>query len=259
MPAAASENKSFELIWQEWLSADDLEARVRGHLSERRPFLEFVEKCALRVRKQSSELRVLELGCGTAIDSMYLAPRLDACSYATDLSERALQVARRVGIAFPRSIYFVASDIRSLCFADTTFDIVFSQGVLEHFPDPGPIVQEQARITKTGGLVIIDVPQTFNPYTIWKKHAIRKGTWPYGWETQYSVFGLRKLGRHYGLKPFAVGSWGDTVGYEFRWRTRFLGFMDALVQVYFRSLNALLPGLAHFYRQNISVAFIKGE
>ena len=92
-----------------------------------------------------------------------------------------------------------------------SFDLIFSQGVVEHFKDPHHIISEQIRILKKGGFLIIDVPQKFNPYTIFKHKKIKKGTWQYGWETEFSLPRLKNLGKKYGLVP--VESIGYGYGY----------------------------------------------
>ncbi len=54
-------------------------------------------------------------------------------------------------------------DLRKLSFENETFDVVYSQGVLEHFSSVHESLREQLRITKVGGYIVVDVPQTFNP------------------------------------------------------------------------------------------------
>ncbi len=49
-------------------------------------------------------------------------------------------------------------DIHQLPMADNTFDCVFCTGTLEHVRDPRQAMQEIFRVTKSGGLVHIDVP-----------------------------------------------------------------------------------------------------
>ena len=48
-------------------------------------------------------------------------------------------------------------------FRDGAFDVVFHQGLLEHFRDPMPLLRENARVTPRGGRVVVDVPQTVPP------------------------------------------------------------------------------------------------
>lgn len=146
-----------------------------------------------------------------------------------------------------------------MSFADETFDVVFSQGVLEHFRDPDPVIAEQVRVMKKTGVLIVDVPQTYNPYTLFKKIRMWQGRWPYGWETQYSLPSLRKLARRHGLVATGVGSWGDTFGFSFQAKGKVIGVLDHLVAAYFKTLKYLVPSCAPYYRQCVSMSFVRTD
>ena len=76
--------------------------------------------------------RLLECGAGSAQTSLYLAGRgfdctmLDNSAPGTEMGRRNF---RRVG----RKGKYIVGDMCSLPFDDESFDIVFSDGVLEHF------------------------------------------------------------------------------------------------------------------------------
>ena len=94
-------------------------------------------------------------------------------------------------------------------------DIVFSQGVVEHFKNPILVIKEQLRVLKKNGILIINVPQKFTGYTIKKKILIRKNKWKFGWETEYSYNNLKKIAKILKLKEkesFGYNyykSWGE--------------------------------------------------
>lgn len=52
----------------------------------------------------------------------------------------------------------VVADGQSLPFRDDAFDMVFSQSVLEHVPDPFACAREIERVLKPGGTIYVDVP-----------------------------------------------------------------------------------------------------
>lgn len=103
--------------------------------------------------------RILEVGCGSGVDSAELA-NLGFNSFILDYSISALRQAKqqfgsRNLIAQP-----VAGDVFSLPFDDESFDLVFSQGLIEHFHNPFTVIEEQSRVIKYNGYLLVDVPQT---------------------------------------------------------------------------------------------------
>jgi ubiquinone/menaquinone biosynthesis C-methylase UbiE len=142
--------------------------------------------------------RVLEVGAGSGRDTLGLV-RAGAVGVVLDYSPASLELvreqARRLGLA----VHLVQADALAMPFRDGTFEVVFHQGLLEHFRDPQPLVLENARITRRGGRVVVDVPQTFHLYTVMKKILIALGVWFAGWETQFTPGGLERCLRRAGL------------------------------------------------------------
>jgi len=52
----------------------------------------------------------------------------------------------------------IIGDARILPFRDNSFDLVYSLGVVEHFPQTNVSISEHSRVTKNGGHVLITVP-----------------------------------------------------------------------------------------------------
>jgi SAM-dependent methyltransferase len=95
--------------------------------------------------------RVLEVGCGAAMCSRWLAAR-GARPVALDLSGGMLGQARagadRTGIAVP----LVQADARRLPFADASFDIAFTAfGAVPFVADSARVMREVARVLRPGG------------------------------------------------------------------------------------------------------------
>jgi len=102
----------------------------------------------------------------------------------------------------------VMGDARDCPFENAAFDIVFHQGLLEHFPSPLELLSENHRILKKNGLLIVDVPQTFHVYTVIKHILISLGMWFGGWERQFTLGSLGKLVKALGFEPIhAYGDW----------------------------------------------------
>jgi ubiquinone/menaquinone biosynthesis C-methylase UbiE len=110
--------------------------------------------------------RSLECGCGSANASLYFALRgYDAVML--DYAESALDLARRNFNDAGARGTFVRGDVSRLEFPDASFDVVMSFGVIEHFHDVRPVIQEMMRVLRPGGLLFIDiVPKRFNVQTL---------------------------------------------------------------------------------------------
>jgi ubiquinone/menaquinone biosynthesis C-methylase UbiE len=53
----------------------------------------------------------------------------------------------------------ITADVRELAFKNSVFDLVYSLGVVEHFPETAQAVKEMARVSKNGGYVLITTPR----------------------------------------------------------------------------------------------------
>lgn len=146
--------------------------------------------------------RVLEIGAGTGRDSAALAA-VGARVVALDASpESWALVARAAPTLTGRGI--VGGDAFHLPFADGAFDAVFHQGVLEHFGNPSAFLAENRRVTRPGGVLVVDVPQTWHPWTALKRAAIRVDRWFAGWETDFTLSELEALVRGAGYEVEAT-------------------------------------------------------
>lgn len=154
-------------------------------------------------------LKVLEVGAGTGRDSAELA-KFGADVYVLDFAENSLKIvdALRKQEDFHGKLTLVRGDAFKSPFPDNTFDLVFHQGLAEHFKDSLPLVQENFRILKHGGCCLCDVPQTVHPYTVIKHILIAMDKWFAGWEKQFTMSQLKKLMKDAGFEcEYAYGDW----------------------------------------------------
>lgn len=96
-------------------------------------------------------LRVLEIGCGLGTDGAQFASA-GADYTGIDLTEAAVELARRRFELFDLRGEFRTSDAENLDFADNSFELVYSHGVLHHTPDTVRAVREVHRVLKPGGV-----------------------------------------------------------------------------------------------------------
>jgi len=97
--------------------------------------------------------RVLELGCGTGLNTEHLADHARAV-VALDFSEAMLERAK--SRLHGRGVEFLSRDLAlGLPFADANFDVVVETLVLEHLPELGPLFAEAARVLRPGGRLLL--------------------------------------------------------------------------------------------------------
>jgi SAM-dependent methyltransferase len=149
--------------------------------------------------------RVLEVGAGTGRDSLALA-RAGAEVVTFDYSDESLRLIE--GIA-GNEMDIVCGDALALPFADASFDIVFHQGLLEHFRQPMDLLRENHRALKPGGFLLVDVPQRYHYYTLMKHALMAANRWFAGWETEFSPGELSRLMREAGFE--ITGAYGSNL------------------------------------------------
>jgi len=97
---------------------------------------------------------VLDLGTGTAQIPILLCQTVDACRVmAIDLSIPMLDQAR-LNIEIHSLIDRIALahlDSKALLYEDDEFDLVMSNSIVHHIPQPGIVLAEAARVCKPGG------------------------------------------------------------------------------------------------------------
>jgi len=100
--------------------------------------------------------RALDLGCGPGFWTVELARRgFRVC--ASDLTETALDLARKRCEVFGVTAEFNLQNAERMDFPDAAFDHVNCQGVIHHTPDTEACVREIARVLAPGGTASISV------------------------------------------------------------------------------------------------------
>jgi len=100
-------------------------------------------------------LAVLDVGCGTGVDTCRIADLDTGGSViGLDHSARMVAEARRRAAAAGSAAEFVEGDAVALPFPDATFDRCRVERALMHLATPSVAVGEMARVTRPGGIVV---------------------------------------------------------------------------------------------------------
>ncbi|HBB86460.1 MAG TPA: hypothetical protein DC047_02460 [Blastocatellia bacterium] len=99
-------------------------------------------------------LKVLEIGCGLGTDGAQFA-KAGADYTGVDLTEAAVELARKRFELFDLPGKFQTADAEHLDFTDESFDLVYSHGVLHHTPDTAGAIREIHRVLRPGGRAIV--------------------------------------------------------------------------------------------------------
>jgi SAM-dependent methyltransferase len=99
-------------------------------------------------------LKVLEIGCGLGTDGAQFA-EAGADYTGVDLTEAAVDLARKRFELFSLPGEFQTADAENLDFADESFDLVYSHGVLHHTPETGKAIREIHRVLRPGGRAVV--------------------------------------------------------------------------------------------------------
>lgn len=120
--------------------------------------------------------RVLEVGVGLGADHQTLAEARAELS-GVDLTERAIEHTGRRLELFGLKSDLRVGDAENLPFADNTFDMVFSWGVIHHSPDTPAAAKQILRVLKPGGTfkVMIYYKWSLSGLMLWLRYGLAAG------------------------------------------------------------------------------------
>jgi ubiquinone/menaquinone biosynthesis C-methylase UbiE len=166
---------------------------------------------ALRKLALSPGFKVLDAGCGSGTNSLWLAEQGFAVT-GVDFSDFALgkaqQQARSANLK--ERIDFRLGDLTHLEFGDASFDAVFCIGVLMHIPEIEKALVELVRVLRPGGTLIVAECNAAAP------------------ETYLFRFYWKIAGRHVRVKrkPSGIEVWSETPAGPLLSRKMSIGWLE---------------------------------
>lgn len=158
--------------------------------------------CINKFIEHRTDNLILEAGCGTGRLSCLLAKE-NRKSIVTgiDIAQSSIQIASGIGKYLGLSnVKFQAGNLFNMPFPDNYFDVVFNEGVIEHFPLEEKLnykegLLEMIRVTKPKGKIIVAVPNWYCfPHTFykWLLKKLSKN-YTYGYEKSFKHSELKHL------------------------------------------------------------------
>lgn len=117
---------------------------------------------------------VLEIGVGMGADHLEWAKSGPKSLMGIDLTERAVEFTRARLAFYGFAAKVEVGDAETLPFADSSFDLVFSYGVLHHTPDTAQAIREVHRVLRPGGTcrVAIYHKHCMVGYMLWARYGL---------------------------------------------------------------------------------------
>lgn len=148
------------------------EAAFRRRSEEEIPWL----TCVIPF-ESTRDKKVLELGCGAGYDA-YTFCRAGADYTGIDITPQNIARAGSHLALYDLAPRLEEGDAENLLFANESFDIVYSNGVLHHTPDMARSFREAARVLKPGGRFWVILYHKHSVYfwaSVWFTDFLLKG------------------------------------------------------------------------------------
>lgn len=136
------------------------------------------------------ESDVLEIGVGMGGDHVEWAKCHPRSLSGIDLTPRAVEHTKKRLATYGLESDVRLADAEALPYADQSFDLVYSWGVLHHSPDTCKAFQEVFRVLRPRGTARIMIYHKYSltGYMLWCRYALLKGRLHLGLEDIYSEY-----------------------------------------------------------------------
>lgn len=154
----------------------------------------------------------LELGAGSGVLPRKIIKKWGGSAVLVDSNDYAHQIFKSKQVV-SEPIEYVISDVRELSLP-SKFDLVFSDGLIEHFPDKNAVMEAHLKAMKDDGWLMIFVPHDSFLF----RNLTKMGP-DMGYEERYSLSALKRLCENYGLEVIRETKYFFEVGVLCRKKT----------------------------------------
>ena len=179
-------------------------------------------------------MRCLEEGSGSGKTSFELALR-GARPILLDVSREAIKLSKRIFLK--KDADFVVGSIMALPFKDSSMDLVWNAGVLEHFKfkEQQLAISEAIRTLKCRRKLVVIVPnKDASFYNLFRSLSTKIGTWLFGYEEPLSRRDFDKFSH----KPSHTRSCGLLWQFTF---AKYLPLFSTVVDPAFQLAKRIFP------------------
>lgn len=179
----------------------------RGHLDN--PHIEMIKKKGFyyylkKIPLEKNNNKLLEIGCSSGM-ALEVSQEMGWQPTGIDINNAVVEITRhRI-----KNVEVKSKPLVKCRFPDQYFSAVIMLDVIEHIPDPVPLIEEVSRILKKNGIILILTPniQSFSA-------RVLKNKWPHFLKEHiiyYSPETLQRLLARFGIVPIESGWAGKYV------------------------------------------------
>lgn len=148
----------------------------------------------MRALQLTSDDVLLDVGCASGRQVFMAAPYIKkgvGVDIAKGFTDAAAAFAAEKGI---KNTEFVHVDAEHLPFPDGSFTKLICSEVIEHIPDPMPLLNEIKRVLVPGGTAVFTVPNLNSRGTLWKRMVYGFKEPPFSPLSDFSMDGIHEHG-----------------------------------------------------------------
>lgn len=145
--------KSWQIYWQKYQGVTKM-----GAWSQKQSL-----KIALDLLKQENvkkDSTVIDVGAGEGRTLLALRKMGFKNNVGIDFSQKSLEICQKNGLIINQDVFL--QNAFKTKYKNKEFDLIFSEGLLEHFQDPIPLIKEMARISDK--YILLIQPNHFSLY-----------------------------------------------------------------------------------------------